>query len=994
LSSRPGAGKVLLLAVCLGLGLAQAAFPRGAAEKADRTRLAQAEQLIEERKYNQAILALHDLLQQNPELFDEAEKLMQRIREARAEYNAKFDELIKALFEENNVPKGLALIAELEALDPYPNEAVARALEQAKVGREMVVNMNRFNRIMDEAAGLLAQGRYLEADQRYLTGFELGRESFDAADYGNILKNSVLASLQSVQAATQALPAALAGLQAAEKTVQTALPPAPLSLPALEAGIGQAAGAARELSGLQEAARAAGENFAAQGRQIGERPAGRGYDSFLFFGAQLILGRSGKPREGIAAVFAAARETAVARQKQALLGAADELWKQGLADYESGLYPLDRLAAASSLYEAGLRLVSLWTLDLQSPLSRSAPASVGQQIAEYLRLRERIRAAKGYEELAQVSRAFAPLAQAGVPPSERIAAAHQELAGLRQRAAGVEQSSGAAAEGLRRQEQAAGLSLGEAVEEDLALQRAAGALRGRLEGLDLQLLAALAGGTAERLAGRLSDYQARYQEGLGLQQGVQTPERLEKYPDRALALFNRLTSETGAAAQEAGGLAEEIAAEPGYLDRSPQLREISQSLSGSRDTLIGLQAQIAAAAASAQAQSLQAGRYRQEGVLRQQEVQRNLNPLREPQARESLRLAQEAYDRSLEFQEDPEVRRRRDEELPQLAARIDEAVNERVIREVRALIESGRNKYTHGDYAGAEQDLVRADARWKDTHPETNPEVKQWLDWTRLAIQSISGREIDYRDPLYKDMTQLYNLAYQGYQSGKRLVEQGRQQEAIALLNEAVNRLNQIKISFPYNSEAQTLLLRIEQLRDPGRFRDVLDAQFRDALSKRRDNPSEALNTLEVIRKLSPNYPGLAKAISELRPSLGIERPPPTEEQKKEARRLYAEALRTYQQNQRVLFPRALEQLNTAIILDPDYREAAALKDTLQVALGASRQAFLSSDDQRRFREAEGYFLNGQYPSAYQIVIDLLRNQRNRNYPPLLDLRDKIEARL
>jgi hypothetical protein len=243
-------------------------------------------------------------------------------------------------------------------------------------------------------------------------------------------------------------------------------------------------------------------------------------------------------------------------------------------------------------------------------------------------------------------------------------------------------------------------------------------------------------------------------------------------------------------------------------------------------------------------------------------------------------------------------------------------------------------------------------------------------------------------------MTQLYNLAYQGYQNSKKLVEQGRRQEAIGLLNDAVSRLNQIKISFPYNSEAQLLLLRIEQLRDPERFRDVLDAQFREALSKREQNPTEALNTLDVIKTLSPNYPGLAAAISALRPRLGMERPPPTREQKAEAQRLYREALRTYQQNQRVLFPRALEQLNTAISLDPDFREAVNLKDTLQVALGASRQAFLSSDDQRRFREAEGYFLNGQYPSAYQIVMDLLRNQRNQNYPPLLDLRAKIEARL
>ncbi len=984
--------KILLLALCLGIGLPLAAFPRGKVEKEDRARLAQAEQLIEQRKYNQAILALRDLLQQNPDLFDAAEKLMERIRTARAEYNTKFEELIKALFEENNVPKGLALIAELEALDPYPNEAVARALEQAKVGRELVVNMNRFNRIMDEAAGLLAQGSYVEAGQRYLEGFQLGRESFDAADYGNILKNSVLASLESLQSAAQALPAALQDLRAAEKAVQASL--APINPPGLGVGIAQLSGAARGLGGLEAAARAAGENFAAQGRQIGERPGGRGYDSFLFFGAQLILGRSGKPREGIVAVFAAARETSLARQKQALLGTADELWKQGLAEFESGRYPLERLAAASSLYSAGLRLVSLWALGLEAPLSRGATASVGQELGEYLRLRERIRTARGYEELAQVGRDLAPLARAGIPVAERIPAARQELAGLRRRAADVEQSGGAAAAELRAQEQAAALSLGGAVDEDLALQRAGGAVRGRLEELDLRLLAALAGGSLGRMGGQDASFQARYQEGLALQRGVQTPERLEKYPGRALAIYNRLTAELNASDEEVGRLAEEIGREPGYLQASPALRETAQGLAALKQTLDGLREQVAGSSASAQAEVLQAARFRQEGLMREQEVRRNLNPLRETAARESLQLAQEAYDRSLELQEDAEVRRHRDEALAQLADEIKQRVTERVIREVRTLINNGKRLYSLGDYNSAEQVFVSADQRWKVTILEDNPEIVDWLTRTRNAIGNIAGREIAYSNPLYPQMSQLYNLAFQEYQDGRRLVEQGRIQQAMELLNRAVDRLTQIKNLFPYNSEALILTLRIEQLRDPDQFRRELDRQFREAQGKREQNPTEALNTLEVIKVLSPGYPGVGAAISTLRISLGLDRPPPDPARKAEARRLHAEALRIWQQNQRVLFPRAMEQLNKAITLDPDFREAAELKDRMQGALGASRQLILSSDDQRKFREAEGLFLNGRYPEAYQIVLELLRRPGNQGYRPLLELRSNIENRL
>ena len=996
MSSRPGAGQILLLALCLGIGLPLVAFPRGSAERESRARLAQVSELIAERKYNQAILALSELLKQNPDLFDAAEGLMQQIRDARAVYNAKFEELITALFEENNIAKGLALIDELEKLDPYPNEAVARALEQAKVGRELVVNMNRFNRIMDEAAELLGEGRYAEANARYLEGFSLGRESFDAADYGNILKNSVLGSLDSLQSAVDAFPGALDRLAAAQSALTGML--SPLDASRLAVGVGEVAGVVRVMAGLEAAARKAGENFQAQGRQIGERPAGRGYDSFLFFGAQLILGRSGKPREGIAAVVGLVRESAVSGRKQALLAAADALWRVGLQEYESGRYPLEQLSAAASAYAASLRLLSLWVLYLppQAPLRLDAPAAaaVAREGAEYLLARERIRAARGYGELAGVGQAFAPWEQGSIPALERIGPARLELAVLIRRAGSLEENGAAGAEALQKQGQAAGLSLGEVPEQARALGRAAGVLRGRLETFDLRLLSAAADEALGRLTQAEAGFRARYQTALGLQQGVQTPERLEKYPGRALGEYTQLTTVLAAVTSEAERLAGEMAAKPGYLETSPSLRATAQGLDGLRAALAGFQAELARVSASAQAEILQAGRFKQEGQLRVQEVEDNRKLKRYVAARESLQNAQEALDRSLDLQEDSGVRRLRDDTLPQLAKRINDDENTQVIIDVRALINSGRRLYSLGDYNRAEQEFLKGGNRWADTNPLANPEVDLWLDWTRSAIQNIAGREIALSNPLYPQMSQLYNLAFQEYQSGRKLVETGRVREALELLEKAVERLNSIKNLFPYNSEAQILILRIEQLRDRDRFREVLDGQFREALGKRELNPSEALNTLEVIKFLSPSYPGLQNAISALRIRLGLDLPPPDPAKKAEARRLYAEALRTFQQNQRELFPRALEQLNGAIALDPDYREAVNLKDRLQIALGGSRQPFLSSDDQRRFKEAEGFFLDGQYPSAYQIVSDLLKSKRNQGYAPLLELRTRIEARL
>jgi len=341
----------------------------------------------------------------------------------------------------------------------------------------------------------------------------------------------------------------------------------------------------------------------------------------------------------------------------------------------------------------------------------------------------------------------------------------------------------------------AGLSLDSG--EAQAVERAAADLRGRVEDLDLRLLAALADESLGRLAGVPTTFRSRFQEGLALQQGVQTPERLEKYPERALSIYNRLAAELAASSQDTGRMAEEIALEPGYLEASPPLRERAQRLEELRQSMAGLQAEITTAAASAEGEALQAGRYRQEGQLRISEVERSLNPLREAAARESLRIAQEALDQSLAFQEDPEVRRLRDQKLTELAKRIDQLVTERVIREVRELINNGKRLYSLGDYNSAEQVFVSADSRWKVVILEPNREIEDWLALTRNAIQNIAGREIAYSNPLYPQMSQLYNLAFREYQNGKSFVEQRRVQEALVLFSKAVERLDQIRTLSP-----------------------------------------------------------------------------------------------------------------------------------------------------------------------------------------------------
>jgi tetratricopeptide (TPR) repeat protein len=334
----------MLLVLIVACGLPFAVHSAGRAEKEARSRLAEVERLIDARKYNEAILRLAEIAKDNPDLFDAAEQLMNRIRKARSQYNAMFEEMVRTLFEEKDIEKALKLIAELQRLDPYPNPAMAKALELASHGRNLAVNLKKFTEIMDAAALLLRAGRYADANAKYLETFALGRQAFDEVDYGNIIKNSVFVSLDSVHKAVDELPAPLAALaqvraslaEAAETANQERIGPL----------LREASGGLRRIAELKGALRAAEENFILQEQQIRIRTAetagaesggaDRSYDQFLFFAEQAVGGRAGKGPEGLIGVMGLAWDSQFGELKSVLLKAAEARWSEGVRNYSDG----------------------------------------------------------------------------------------------------------------------------------------------------------------------------------------------------------------------------------------------------------------------------------------------------------------------------------------------------------------------------------------------------------------------------------------------------------------------------------------------------------------------------------------------------------------------------------------------------------------------------------------------------------------------------------
>ena len=82
-----------------------------------------------------------------------------------------------------------------------------------------------------------------------------------------------------------------------------------------------------------------------------------------------------------------------------------------------------------------------------------------------------------------------------------------------------------------------------------------------------------------------------------------------------------------------------------------------------------------------------------------------------------------------------------------------------------------------------------------------------------------------------------------------------------------------------------------------------------------------------------------------------------------------------------------------AIRLNPDNRDAVALKDQLLIATGGEREDVLSSDDQRLLREAEAKYLAGRCFEALASIEQLLRKSSNQRNQEILDLAKRVRAK-
>ena len=104
--------------------------------------------MIEEKRYNEAVLLLSQVVKEDPDRFDAAEELMDLIRIRRTEIDEGYADLNTAI-RENDLEGIVVLMDKLEELNPYPSDSESELLDMLRAaGVEQIYFVNLFRDIM------------------------------------------------------------------------------------------------------------------------------------------------------------------------------------------------------------------------------------------------------------------------------------------------------------------------------------------------------------------------------------------------------------------------------------------------------------------------------------------------------------------------------------------------------------------------------------------------------------------------------------------------------------------------------------------------------------------------------------------------------------------------------------------------------------------------------------------------------------------------------
>ena len=184
--------------------------------------LSQADSLIEEKRYTEALSILTEFARNNPDKFDAAQVRINRILFVKETYTRQAQNLLDLL--EEPEPKDdeiLALTNYLLALDPERSAETQDFFNRTMGSALFRSNSRRLNTILAQGQELVDRGSYAEALRTYAGGFSIYQAEFFTSGYGTAMENrtrqgiaAINNNIAAITSATNALEEAVNALAA------------------------------------------------------------------------------------------------------------------------------------------------------------------------------------------------------------------------------------------------------------------------------------------------------------------------------------------------------------------------------------------------------------------------------------------------------------------------------------------------------------------------------------------------------------------------------------------------------------------------------------------------------------------------------------------------------------------------------------------------------------------------------------------------------------
>ncbi|TVR05199.1 MAG: hypothetical protein EA403_03515 [Spirochaetaceae bacterium] len=964
-----------------------------------------ARELVAQGQINEAIVLLEGAIRRNPNRLDDAEQLLRQIRTIREQYNELLERLIVHLnTSPEDIETTLDIISEMEELDRFPNERIASQVRYARIIAQLAFDQSVASRIIREARALLAEGRYLDAVERYLSGFILQKPEFEERGYPVLVAQSVNRAIAEIEAEARRFSDRAPPLVAAYEQLSGAV-----EARAFE-GIGSAVGRFVTLHGegrqAEDRVESAGLTVADVRQTVPSLFPDDPVDWHLLFLQQFTLGpEDAREAEGIVGAMQRMRLNQQRELSDAFAVVTDEVTASAELAFSAR-----RWDDAEALFDDALELAGFAVLMASAGATTPIPpADINRAIEE---LSSTQLAVYLYHHTAyEAARTAAALAAALSDLDATLARADTDAAGFAVRRTQLAQVAAALDIARDRWEEAVARYpvdtpdlMREAAEENLSItgQRVAAAVE---EARTAEIEA------VRRIAElRLNTLELGYQQNRTMHasavqriEGVETAQEDDgeaaeavvfRFPAEALADMRASTPQLAALRADAQSLLDSLQQEVGYVRADGEVGDRTTEVRAYLNRLGSLEQAVAETAARAEERVALAAQLRARGNQFATQTEQALARLDVQQARTLWEEARNSFFESLEVQQDPAFRAQADQRVVALGVRLQEAENELIVQAVRRLIDQADTLYRQEQFRQARSVLDEARQTWARTNVDPNPEIERLDRFVTAALTMEGRRTLVQTEPLYPVLSNYLHLAQTDYDRAQNLIAADGLAAARPLLARADQNLSNVTAVRPYNWEARILRLQILRLLESDNFAAIFANRVNEAWARRTEDPTEALVELQALQAINPNFSGLANRIAQIEIELGIRPDPITQAQIARSNQLFQQAQGLSAGGGLAQVRAAINILEEAVTLNPQNNQAKVLLDRLRIGTGGQAAVALSTADEQQFRRAETLFVEGNIAQAFAIVERLLQNENNRLYPPLLNLRQRIASRL